>query len=85
MKRKKEIYIISFTIFGILLQLLLHAWVEIRYINLLISDFPRYGLGFSWSQWFLIHHILTVVLFLAGALFGFWAGKFFWKKIYEPR
>ena len=32
------------------------------YINLLIGNFPRYGLGFSWEGWFIIHHVLTVVL-----------------------
>ena len=82
MKIKRYVYIVSFVVFGILLQLLIHAWLEIRYINLLTGDFARYGLGLSWSQWFLLHYVLTVVLFIAGALFGLWCGVFFWKKIY---
>jgi len=70
---------------GILLQLLLHAGVEIFYINLLIKDFSKYSLGFSWSEWFMIHHMGTIILFAAGVLFGFWQGGFWWRKIYEKK
>lgn len=80
---KKLIYIIAFTFLGILLQLLIHVWVETWYIDLLISDFPKYSLGLSWSQWFMVHHIGTIILFIGGAVFGFWQGKFWWSKIYE--
>ncbi|MAF43577.1 MAG: hypothetical protein CMI54_05340 [Parcubacteria group bacterium] len=80
---KKKIYIILFTFLGILLQLLIHGLVETWYIGFLIGNFPKYSFGFSWSQWFTIHHIGTVVLFIAGVLFGFWQGKFWWKRIYE--
>lgn len=80
---KKKFYIFSFTILGILLQLLIHALSEQWYIGLLISDFAKYSFGFSWSQWFLIHHVFTILLFIAGALFGFWQGKIWWKIIYE--
>lgn len=80
---KKKIYIGAFMLFGILLQLLVHALVEIWYIGLLLRDFPQYSLGFSWSQWFIVHHIGTVILFIAGVMFGFWQGKFWWRKIYD--
>jgi len=82
---KRIIYIISFTAFGILLQFLIHAGIEIWYINRLVTDFSKYSFGFSWNQLFLFHHIATVILFLAGAGFGFWCGKFFWRKIYERK
>jgi len=82
---KKTIYIILFTFLGILLQFLIHAGIEVWYIGLLISDFPKYGFGLSWPQWFIIHHIATVVLLVAGALFGFWQGKYWWQRIYEKR
>ena len=85
MNMKKIIYLISFTALGILLQAIIHGLVETWYIGLLISDFPKYGLGLSWFQWFLIHHIGTVILFFAGALFGFWQGKFWWQRIYERK
>lgn len=80
---KKVIYIILFTFLGIILQLLLHALVENLYIKLLTTNFSRYSLGLSWAQWFTIHYIGTIILFVIGALLGFWQGIFWWKKIYK--
>lgn len=82
---KKYFYIISFTFLGILLQFLAHELIEIWYIGLLVSDFSRYGLGLSWNQWFLIHHILTVVFIVGGMALGFFNGKYWWKKLYEDK
>ncbi len=81
----KIVYVALFTFLGILLQLLVHGLFERWYIGLLVSDFSKYGLGLSWGQWFTIHQVGTVVLFIAGALFGFWQGKFWWRKIYEKK
>lgn len=80
---KRTIYIISFTFLGILVQFLIHAFVEAWYISLLIKDFPAYSFGFSWENWYTIHHLFSAILFIGGALFGFWQGKFWWHKIYE--
>ena len=80
---KKIIYIITFTILGIELQFLIHAFTEIWYINLLLRDFSTYGLGFSWRQWFLIHHVASAILLIAGIALGFWQGKYWWRRIYE--
>jgi hypothetical protein len=82
---KKTIYIILFIFLGILLQFLIHSLVETWYIDLLITDFPKYSFGLLWHQWFIIHHIGTVILFVVGALFGFWQGKFWWQRIYEKK
>ena len=82
---KKTIYIASFTFLGILLQFLIHGLFEAWYIGLLMSDFTKYSFGLSWSQWFLIHHTGTIILLVAGIVFGFWQGKLWWGKIYEKR
>lgn len=82
---KKYFYIISFAFFGFLLQFLVHGLIETWYIGLLLSDFPKYGFGLSWDRWFLIHHILTVILLIAGVVSGFFGGKFWWKKLYEDK
>jgi len=79
---KRTIYIIAFTFLGVLLQFLIHAWVEIWYIGLLVSNFSIYGLGFTWGQWFLIHHVLAVILLIAGIVFGYLQGKYWWNQIY---
>ena len=85
MSVKKIIYIILFIFLGILVQFSIHGLIEIKYIDLLLKDFPKYSLGFSWQQWFLIHHIGTAILFLAGGLAGFFGGKFFWQTKYEKK
>lgn len=79
---KKIIYISLFTVLGILAQFLVHAILEVWYIDLLISDFDTYGLGFTWQNWFLIHKVFTVILFVGGASLGFWQGHYWWKQIY---
>lgn len=80
---KRNFYIVSFAILGILLQFLAHALIETWYIGLLLADFSRYGFGLTWENWVLIHNILTVLFFLAGAWIGYKEGVYWWKKIYE--
>lgn len=75
-------YIFSFTVLGVILQLVIHAVIEIWYIQLLIEDFETYGFGLSWQTWFMIHHAGTIILLVAGAFFGFRQGKFWWARLY---
>lgn len=83
MSAKKIVYISAFTFLGILLQFLAHALLEIWYIGLLLKDFRTYGLGLSWSAWFLIHTIYTLVLIILGAWLGYRLGKYWWNRIYS--
>ena len=80
---KKIFYITCFTFLGYLLQQLLHSVLEISYISLLTSNFERYSLGFSWSAWYWIHAVLTVLFVLAGISGGFWQGKYWWNRLYN--
>jgi len=50
-----------------------------------MRDFEKYGFGLSWVQWFTIHSVLTIILIIAGAALGFFAGRFAWKKVYIER
>ncbi|MDP3740991.1 MAG: hypothetical protein Q8R08_01535 [bacterium] len=79
---KRAIYIISFTILGVLLQLLIHGFIETWYINLLVQDYQTYGLGLSWSDWYLVHDVISITLAIAGLAFGFFSGRYWWKQIY---
>lgn len=79
---KRVIYIAAFIVLGILLQQLVHAGVEIVVINLLVTDFERYGLGLSWNAWYLIHSVVGIGLLLGGIVFGWWQGVYWWRKIY---
>jgi len=64
-----------FVILGILLQQLIHHLVELWYIDALIRDFDKYGLGLTWENWFLIHHVGSFVLLALGVLFGYALGR----------
>lgn len=79
---KRTIYIISFTVLGVLVQFLAHALLELWYIALLTADFARYGFGLSWDAWFLIHHIATAVLLVGGLFGGYFSGRYWWRIIY---
>jgi len=80
---KKAIYLIAFTIFGLLITFLVHSLVEIWYIDLLINDFQKYSLNLSWDQWFVVHWLVSIILFIGGAIIGYYQGVFWWRKIYE--
>lgn len=79
---KRAVYIIAFTFLGVLLQFLVHAGIEIPVISLLLNDFETFGLGLTWDQWVMIHNVGTIVFFAAGALAGFFQGRYWWRVIY---
>ena|SRR3989338_2255312 len=82
---KRKIYIGLFIILGILLGLLVHGFLELWYIRGLINNFPKYSLGYTWADWFLIHKIFSAITFVGGALFGFFQGRFWWRIVYEQK
>ena len=79
---KRIVYLIAFTFLGALVSFLIHAGIEILYTRLLLADFERYSFGLTWDQWFRIHAIGTLVLFVLGTGVGFWQGRYWWRKIY---
>ena len=85
MTKKKVVYLSLFIILGILLSFLIHAAIEIPVILLLIKDFDKYGLGLSWSQWYLIHYIGSIILLLLGIIVGYSKGKHWWRIIYVEK
>ena len=82
---KKIIYILCFIVLGVLVSFLVHAAIEIPIINLLVSDFDRYGLGLSWAQWQMIHDVGTVVLLILGMIVGYMQGRYWWQMIYVQK
>ena len=82
---KKVVYIISFTFLGFLLQILVHAGIEIGYIRLLEIDFNKYTFGLSWEELLLAPSIGGIVLVLAVGIFGFWQGTYWWRRLYVNR
>jgi prepilin-type N-terminal cleavage/methylation domain-containing protein len=79
---KRTIYILLAAMLGILLSFIVHALIEIGVISLLTSNFEKYGLGFSWASWFWIHSVSTVILFVLGAVGGYFLGARWWRIVY---
>lgn len=78
----QKYYIIAlFVLLGFLIQLFIHSIIEIWYIQLLLRDFEKYSFGLSWSDWYFIHHIGTLILLVLGIAFGFWQGNI-WRYKY---
>lgn len=82
---KKIVYLFSFAVLGILVSTLLHAAIEISVIYLLLDDFERYGLGLTWEQWYRVHGIGAVVLFVVGIGMGYWQGVHWWNVLYDEK
>ena len=80
---KRIFYTFCFIILGILVSFLVHAAIEISMIGLLLSDFDRYGLGLRWEQWYLVHHIGAMILFVCGTVLGYWQGLHWWNILYD--
>ena len=83
MKTKKSFYVFCFTVLGVLLGYLAHAFLEIFYIKLLVKDFVAYSFGLGWSDLMLMHDLVFVALIGACGMWGYSAGKHWWHQIYE--
>ncbi len=82
---KRIIYIVLFIVLGILLGLIVHGLVEMWYISGLLSDFPKYSLGYDWATWFTIHRYFSLATLVLGIIFGYFEGKFWWRLVYEEK
>lgn len=82
---KKFIYLSLSAILGFLLSFLLHTLIEVSVVALLLKDFQKFSFGLDWNQLLLIHKIFTIILSLAGLIFGIWLGKKWWQYIYVDK
>jgi len=85
MQIKRVIYIALFILFGVLVQFLIHAGVEIGYIQLLISHYGIFGFGLPFDSWFIVHTVLSTVSLILGVVAGYYLGVFWWKRLYENK
>jgi hypothetical protein len=75
---KKIIYLLASAFLGILVSFICYAWIEIRTIQ---SMYHRGNLAYFQSSREIFQTLEYIFLSL-GALGGFVAGNFFWRKIY---
>ena len=81
-KTKEFTYLLAATFLGVLLSFLVHALIEMPVIWLLTSNFETFSLGLTWSQWYTVHTVFGIVLFLVGIIGGFQLGRYWWRILY---
>lgn len=78
---KKAIYLLASIILGLLLSFLVHAFIEIKYLNWMEEQgraVSFYG-GCALAPW------LQIALWLIGTLGGYFLGRWWWRMVYIDR
>ena len=82
MQTKRAIYVFLFTVLGVAIGFLVKEFVEILYLKLLLNDFIGYSFGLSWAELTQFNYLFSTILMVACGLWGYMAGKYWWKQIY---
>jgi hypothetical protein len=76
---KRAIFLTASAFLGFLIQLMLHAAIEIPYLALYGRDPDRFSFGLSWQSLVSLHHLLATVLAIVGVLLGYRQGRKWWQ------
>lgn len=79
---KKLIYVILFTLLGVLLGFLTSTLFSFAVAIALVKSYDRFGFGLVFWQWEKLFYFLYVSLMAIGFMFGVWQGVMWWKIIY---
>lgn len=82
---KRAVYVSVCVFLGLLAATIVHGVVEQWYIGLLIDDFATYSFGLSWGTWYTVHHVASALLWLLGAVLGYFLGVHWWRVVYVER
>lgn len=77
-KLKHIVYLCASTVLGVLLSIIVHVGVETQYI---LWSWSR-GHMLHWYGSCALHPVIQVVLPIAGAVGGYFLGRFWWRIIY---
>lgn len=80
---KKHIYIGLFIFLGSLIQLFVHASLEIAYSMLLWREFEVWSFGLDYEELWAIHNMLALLFAVLGVWLGYRSGKFWWTYLYQ--
>src|SRR5680860_357967 len=80
-KTKKIIYLTASIILGLLLSLLAHSFIEIRYLNWMQAQ----GRIVSFYGSCALSPKIQIALWLLGALGGYFLGRWWWRMVYVKR
>jgi O-antigen ligase len=80
-KATHVVYLCLTTVLGVLLSLLVHAAIEAAYLR----DAEAKETAIHWSFGCALHPALQLGLLLAGAVGGFFLGRYWWRMVYVER
>lgn len=78
---KKAVYLIAATFLGVLLSFIVHAMIEIKYLNLALSR----GVAVPFYGGCALPPVLSFGLLFFGVVGGFFLGRLWWRMIYVDR
>lgn len=80
-KLKKAVYLAASVILGLLLSLIAHAVIEMKYLAMANSQ----GLVVNFYNGCALPLWLQILIWLAGASGGYFLGSWWWRKLYVER
>lgn len=80
-KHKKAIYLLASTFLGMLVSFIAYAFIEIKTIRFMYHQGNLAYFQSGQNAWL----ALEMLFLFLGALGGFLAGRFWWRKIYVER
>ncbi|MDO8668464.1 MAG: hypothetical protein Q7K35_05260 [bacterium] len=80
-KFKKAVYLMASIILGLMLSLIAHAIIEIKY--LILAD--KLGLAVNFYYGCVLPIWLQISLWLVGVVGGYFLGSWWWRKLYVER
>ncbi|MFH0805205.1 MAG: hypothetical protein V1916_03340 [Patescibacteria group bacterium] len=78
---KHVVYLVATTVLGILISLIAHAVLE----TIVLNWAQDVGRGITWYGGCALHPAVQIGLLVAGALGGFFLGRFWWRWVYVER
>ena len=78
---KHAVYLVATTVLGILLSLIAHAVIETMVLNYAQET----GRRITWYGGCALHPAIQIGLLVAGAVGGFFLGRFWWRWVYVDR
>lgn len=79
---KKVLYISLFTVFSLLVSLLVHVALEWPTLWLITNNFAAHSDSFVWQHWNTIHAVVGTSLWIVGLLGGIYGGFRYWRILY---
>ncbi len=84
MKKKLHfyVYLALSILLWVLIGMIIHFLLEMPVLYFLGSDYHKYSLGQSFSQWMGLHTFMTVIVWLASIVWGVYFGLYWYERIY---